>query len=94
MLWELIEGFDVERVEREAKRILSRIGLIVPREDLRERLKRMGKVKVEGKKVLISESLFDQFAQEIRKRSPGAEAEEREDLFIFAWRRHVRYSRV
>ena len=43
---------------------------------------------------LISERLFDQFAQEIRKRSPGAEAEEREDLFIFAWRRHVRYSRV
>jgi trimethylamine:corrinoid methyltransferase-like protein len=64
----LIDGFDPAKVHREAIGILSKIGLKVPREDVREELLLKEGVKVVGERCLFDEDLVEGFAEELRGR--------------------------
>lgn len=81
----LIEGFDLRKVDGIARRILSEIGLRVPREDVRDQLRRMGKLNIEGERVLIPEKVYEEFVGEVVDGNRKEELREKRDtLFIYA----------
>ncbi|MCS7188132.1 MAG: hypothetical protein RMK89_14445, partial [Armatimonadota bacterium] len=65
-LWELVGEFDVAKVHADACRLLERVGLHVPRADLRERLEKSGKVKFSGERALLSQNVVEEFVEELR----------------------------
>lgn len=81
----LIEGFDVKKVENIARMVLAKIGLRVPREDLREELRVTGKVIIDGERVLIPERVYDAYLEKIEKgEKKEKEGKKSNTLFIYA----------
>ncbi|MBC7326890.1 trimethylamine methyltransferase family protein [bacterium] len=79
--WKLIAGFDVKKIDGIAQMILEKVGLKVPREDIREKLSSTGKVKIEGERVLIPEGTLGEFWPQPQKRKSTPE---RKNLYIYA----------
>lgn len=83
LLWELIAEFDVKKVHSDACRLLERIGIHVPRADLRERLEKTGKVKFSGERALLKGEVIEAFVEEMRSRSSGNMERDDKELVIF-----------
>lgn len=83
--FDLIQDFDLKKVVDIARDILSKIGIWVPRADLRDQISATGRVKVDGERILIPGEVYDSLLEEIENSKKEVKLEKKPaTLFIYA----------